>query len=92
MSRWTIERTHASPGNEIDQARSRPSDPPTRPIRPPSMTKRAWSCQFAAPTAFMMPISRRRSRTLISIVLAIPSDETSRATPATHVIPPKMSR
>ena len=56
------------------------------------MTKRVWSCQFAAPTAFMMPISRRRSRTLISIVLAIPSDETSRATAATHVIPPKMSR
>ena len=41
-------------------------------------------------TAFMMPISRLRSRTLISIVLAIPSAETSNATPATHVIPPKI--
>ncbi len=55
------------------------------------MTKMAGSCQFAASTTCMMPISRRRSRTLISIVLAIPSDETSRATPATHVIPPKQT-
>ena len=37
-----------------------------------------WRCRLSAPTAFMMPISRVRSRTLISIVFAMPRAETSK--------------
>ncbi len=78
MSRMTMERTQASPGYEAAQARSRPNPGAEKADQAPSTRKMNWRSRLSAPTAFMMPISRVRSRTLISIVLAMPRAETNK--------------
>jgi hypothetical protein len=64
-----------------------PSTPPMKPKTMPSSRKRPTICRRFMPTASMVPISRTRSSTLISIALTMPSSTTRRKMRATM---PKM--
>ena len=62
------------------QPSTTPAAPPKQPIADASIEEDAAGCRASLPPiAFMMPISRVRSRIDITIVLTMPSDETASA-------------
>ena len=63
----------------ISQPSVTPKTPPKSPIAPASAKKRLRTSRSVAPSAFRMPISRRRSRMAITRVLMMPSEATVRA-------------
>ena len=71
---------------QIAQPTNTPPIPPKKPIPAASPRKMVRMLLLVAPTAFMIPISRVRSRIAMVMVLAMPMAATSRAIAPT---PPK---